>query len=101
MEKVDKGIQFVSKTEEALLPSAPTSCNREECTLNWREFNPREPNYLPIIKEPISERVELKHQDMDENRNAEEWMIDYALQHTVERLALGRKKKVALLVEAF
>lgn len=101
IEKVDERIKLVSKTEETLLPSARKSCNREECTQDWKEFNPREPSYLPIIKEPSSEKVELKHQDMDKRRNAEEWMIDYALQHTVKRLALERKKKVALLVEAF
>lgn len=72
--------------------------NSEEST---REFNPREPNYLPVIAEPDAEKVDLKHQDIDGRRNTEEWMLDYALQRTVTKLAPARKRKVALLVEAF
>ncbi|KAL1212534.1 Calmodulin binding protein PICBP [Cardamine amara subsp. amara] len=94
-------IQLVLKTEETLLTLLRKHCKREECSEDWREFNPREPNYLPISSEPSSEMVKLKHQDMDERKNAEEWMIDYALQHTISKLALERKKKVALLIEAF
>ncbi|EXC30702.1 hypothetical protein L484_027877 [Morus notabilis] len=66
-----------------------------------RDFNPREPNYLPLVAEPEGEKVDLKHQMMDERKNSEEWMIDYALQQTVTKLAPAKKKKVALLVEAF
>lgn len=66
-----------------------------------REFNPRDPNFLPLEPEPEAEKVDLRHQDMDERRNAEEWMLDYAMQKTVNQLAPARKRKVALLVEAF
>lgn len=66
-----------------------------------RQFNPREPNYLPIEPDPDAEKVDLRHQMMDERKNAEEWMLDYALQQTVTKLAPARKRKVALLVEAF
>ncbi|XP_019101254.1 PREDICTED: uncharacterized protein LOC104785570 isoform X2 [Camelina sativa] len=93
-------------------------CNQEEpdSTISWtiikckksvaetedlRAFNPIEPNYLPIVVEEDAEKVDLKHQDIDERRNSEDWMIDYALQRAVSKLAPARKKKVALLVEAF
>lgn len=66
-----------------------------------REFNPRGPNFLPLKPVPESERVDLKHQMMDERKNSEEWMIDYALQQAVSKLGPVHRKKVALLVEAF
>ncbi|PON90395.1 Calmodulin-binding domain [Trema orientale] len=66
-----------------------------------REFNPRPPNYLPLVAESEGEKVDLRHQMMDERKNSEEWMIDYALQQAVTKLAPARKRKVALLVEAF
>ncbi|KAK8943288.1 hypothetical protein KSP39_PZI009007 [Platanthera zijinensis] len=69
-----------------------------------KEFNPKQPNFLPLEPDPEDEKVDLRHQMMDGRRNAEEWMIDYALQHAVTRLgdrARKKKKKVALLVEAF
>ncbi|XP_023639923.1 calmodulin binding protein PICBP [Capsella rubella] len=93
-------------------------CNQEESesTISWtiikckkpvaetedlRAFNPREPNYLPIAVEEDPEKVDLKHQDIDERRNSEDWMLDFALQRAVSKLAPARKRKVALLVEAF
>lgn len=66
-----------------------------------KEFDPRPPNFLPEEPEPESEKVDLRHQMMDERKNAEEWMIDYALQQTVTKLGSARRQKVALLVEAF
>lgn len=66
-----------------------------------REFNPRGPNFLPLEPDPEAEKVGLKHQTMDERKNAEEWMVDYALRQAVSKLAPARRKKVALLVEAF
>ncbi|XP_022990663.1 uncharacterized protein LOC111487483 isoform X2 [Cucurbita maxima] len=68
---------------------------------NPRSFNPQEPNYLPLAPDPEAEKVDLKHQLMDDRKNAEEWMLDYALQRTVTKLTPAKKKKVALLVEAF
>jgi hypothetical protein len=38
---------------------------------------------------------------MDDRKNSEEWMLDYALRQAVTKLAPARKRKVALLVEAF
>jgi hypothetical protein len=66
-----------------------------------REFNPREPNFLPVVPDPEAEKVDLRHQMMDDRKNSEEWMLDYALRQAVTKLAPARKRKVALLVEAF
>jgi Plant calmodulin-binding domain len=66
-----------------------------------RGFNPRAPNFLPVEPDPESEKVDLRHQMMDERKNAEEWMLDYALRKAVNQLAPARKKKVELLVAAF
>lgn len=79
-----------------------TKCEKSEEDLEKeRGFNPREPNYLPITPVPEAEKVDLRHQDLDDRKNAEEWMLDYALRQTVTKLAPARKRKVALLVEAF
>ncbi|KAI3425619.1 CaM_binding domain-containing protein [Psidium guajava] len=79
-----------------------TRCKRfSERTEDLRDFNPKEPNYLPLPPDPDAERVDLKHQMMDDRKNSEEWMLDYALRQTVTKLAPARKRKVALLVEAF
>lgn len=66
-----------------------------------RKFNPREPRYLPSELDPEAEKVHLRHQDMDQKKNAEEWMLDYALQQVVAKLTPERKRKVELLVKAF
>lgn len=66
-----------------------------------KNFNPREPNFLPLVPEKEKEKVDLRHQMMDERKNAEDWMVDCALRQVVNKLAPARKKKVALLVEAF
>ncbi|XP_073043148.1 uncharacterized protein [Primulina eburnea] len=55
---------------------------------------PQEPNSEP-------ERVDLKRQIMDEKRKAEQWMLDYAVQHIVTKLNPSRKRRVSMLVEAF
>uniref|UniRef100_A0ACD5TAF0 Uncharacterized protein n=1 Tax=Avena sativa TaxID=4498 RepID=A0ACD5TAF0_AVESA len=67
---------------------------------HMRGFNPRAPNFLPLELDPDSEKVDLKHQTAEDRKNAEEWMIDYALRRAVNNLG-GRKKKVELLVQAF
>jgi hypothetical protein len=67
---------------------------------SWK-FNPAEPNYLPLTPEPDTEKVDLKHQITDDRKNSEEWMLDYALQQAVSKLAPVKKKKVAMLVAAF
>lgn len=64
-------------------------------------FNPREPNFLPLEPDPEAEKVDLRHQELNERRNTEEWMVDYALRQEVTKLGSARKRKVAILVEAF
>ncbi|WCJ33335.1 calmodulin binding [Euphorbia peplus] len=66
-----------------------------------KTFNPREPRLLPLDSEKESEKVLLKHQDMEDRKNGDEWMLDYALQQVVTKLTPARKRKVQLLVEAF
>ncbi|THG09076.1 hypothetical protein TEA_003549 [Camellia sinensis var. sinensis] len=79
-----------------------TICKRPvEESEEARKFNPREPNYLPIEADPEAEKVDLRHQMVDEKKNSEEWMLDYALRQAVTKLAPARKRKVSLLVEAF
>ncbi|KAK2636929.1 hypothetical protein Ddye_031721 [Dipteronia dyeriana] len=93
-------------------PEPPVTC----CNQKWkigsrrtiideeeelRKFNPKDPNYLHEVPEPDPEKVDLRHQMMDERKNSEEWMVDFALRQTVNKLAPARKRKVALLVEAF
>ncbi|KNA17917.1 hypothetical protein SOVF_075530 [Spinacia oleracea] len=76
-------------------------CKKEDEYDEERGFNPRGPNFLEIEPDPEAEKVDLRHQEMDDRRNAEEWMLDHALQKTVNQLTPARKRKVALLVEAF
>ncbi|XP_061362982.1 calmodulin binding protein PICBP-like isoform X2 [Gastrolobium bilobum] len=66
-----------------------------------RKFNPRGPRYLPIEPDSEAEKVHLRHQDMEERKGTEEWMLDYALRQVVSKLTPARKRKVELLVEAF
>ncbi|KAM0850426.1 hypothetical protein ACQ4PT_053094 [Festuca glaucescens] len=67
---------------------------------HMRGFNPWGPNFLPLELDLDSEKVDLKHQTAEDRKNAEEWMIDYALRRAVNNLG-ARKKKVELLVQAF
>ena len=79
-----------------------TRCKKaDEESTKAREFNTRGPNFLPHEPDPEVERVVLRHQETDERKSAEEWMLDYALQKAVNRLASARTRNVALLVEAF
>ena len=48
-----------------------------------------------------NERVYLRHLSMNEMRNSEEWMLDYALRQVISRLDPKQQKRVAQLVEAF
>lgn len=66
-----------------------------------KKFNPRKPNFLPLVQDAQSEKVQLRHQDTEDRKNAEEWMLDYALQQAVAKLTPARKRKVELLVQAF
>jgi hypothetical protein len=66
-----------------------------------RNFNPRKPQYLSLKPDPEAEKVNLRHQTTDNRKNAEEWMLDNALQQVISKLAPAQKRKVVLLVEAF
>lgn len=66
-----------------------------------KKFNPRRPRFLPLVQDAESEKVQLRHQDTEDRKNADEWMLDYALQQAVAKLTPARKRKVELLVQAF
>lgn len=111
----------INKTEEASgtekLEKHVGGCSEEEITKLNRiikgnkraisqndeqmEFNPRAPNFLPVESHPDAEKVDLRHLTLDEKKNTDEWMVDYALQQALTKLAPARKRKVALLVAAF
>nr|GEW54582.1 RNA-directed DNA polymerase, eukaryota [Tanacetum cinerariifolium] len=63
------------------------------------EFNTRGPNFLPEVPDPDAETVDLKHQTMDKRKNAEEWMVDFALQQAVTTLAPTQKKEFHCLLK--
>ncbi|CAN6351189.1 unnamed protein product [Urochloa humidicola] len=100
-----KGDVYFDPAESATCPRNELIISRRRRTPEEEEylrgFNPRAPNFLPLELDPDAEKVDLKHQMMDERKNAEEWMIDYALRRAVTNLAPARKKKVELLVQAF
>lgn len=66
-----------------------------------REFNPQAHQVLPQTPDPEAEKVDLRRQMTDERKKAEQWMLDYAVQHIVTRLTPARKRRVSMLVEAF
>ncbi|KAL7097796.1 hypothetical protein ACP275_10G165300 [Erythranthe tilingii] len=66
-----------------------------------KTFNPKKPKILPINPDPESEKVNLRRQTVDQRKNSEEWMLDYAIRQAVNELAPTQKRKVALLVRAF
>ncbi|KAL6843056.1 hypothetical protein ACP4OV_027130 [Aristida adscensionis] len=100
-----KGDVYFDPAESANCPRNKLIISRRRRTPEEEEymrgFNPRAPNFLPLELDPDEEKVDLRHQMMDERKNAEEWMIDYALRRAVTNLAPARKKKVELLVQAF
>ncbi|KAK3004467.1 hypothetical protein RJ639_018180 [Escallonia herrerae] len=67
----------------------------------FRKLNSRPPEQLPLARDPEAEKVDLRRQMMDERKKAEQWMLDYAVQHIVTKLTPARKRRVAMLVEAF
>ncbi|GKE53596.1 plant calmodulin-binding protein-related, putative isoform 1 [Tanacetum coccineum] len=94
-------IKTASSSKKDDLTELQDSSINQEMDDDSKEFNPRGPNFLPGVPDPDAETVDLKHQTMDERKNAEEWMVDFALQQAVTTLAPARKKRVSLLVEAF
>lgn len=73
----------------------------EQGVKEMRPFKPKPPNFLPAKTGPEAEKVDLKHQAVDDRRAAEEWMVDYALRKEVKKLARAQKRKVEMLVQAF
>ncbi|KAL0453169.1 UNVERIFIED_CONTAM: Calmodulin binding protein PICBP [Sesamum latifolium] len=67
------------------------------------KLNARKPRPLALNPgpEPEAEKVNLRPQTADGKKNAEEWMLDYALRQAVCQLAPTQKRKVALLVKGF
>ncbi|CAH9100752.1 unnamed protein product [Cuscuta europaea] len=68
---------------------------------NARKIKFQEPLHLSLMPNPEPERVDLRHQIMNERKKAQQWMLDYAVQHIVTSLTPARKRRVAMLVEAF
>lgn len=66
-----------------------------------KKFNLKKPTHIPVSPEPEPETVALRRQAAGDKKNADEWMLDYALQKVVGELAPTQKRKVALLVKAF
>lgn len=68
----------------------------------FRKLKPQSPQQ-EILKNDQEEekRIELRRQMMNERKKAEQWMLDYAVQHIVTKLTPARKKRVSMLVEAF
>ncbi|XP_057783943.1 calmodulin binding protein PICBP-like [Salvia miltiorrhiza] len=59
-----------------------------------------QPHLVPL-PDPEPEKVDLRQQMMNERKKAEQWMLDYAVQHIVTTLTPARKRRVSMLVEAF
>ncbi|KAL8213752.1 hypothetical protein R6Q57_003201 [Mikania cordata] len=67
----------------------------------FRKVKPQTPQQNASLSDHEHERVDLRRQMMDERKKAEQWMLDYAVQHIVTKLTPARKKRVSMLVEAF
>ncbi|KAL0339727.1 UNVERIFIED_CONTAM: Calmodulin binding protein PICBP [Sesamum radiatum] len=66
-----------------------------------RKLKPQPHQSSPQMYDPEPEKIDLKSQMMDERKKAEQWMLDYAVQHIVTKLTPARKRRVSMLVEAF
>lgn len=66
-----------------------------------RKINPLKPIYLSPEAASEEEGVYLRHLSINERKNNEEWMLDYALRKVLSNLAPDQQRKVALIVEAF
>ncbi|KAI3811734.1 hypothetical protein L1987_21463 [Smallanthus sonchifolius] len=67
----------------------------------FRKLKSEAPQRETLTSDREEERVDLRRQMMDERKKAEQWMLDYAVQHIVTKLTPTRKKRVSMLVEAF
>lgn len=66
-----------------------------------RRINPRKPRFLSPEEMSKIERVQLRHLSMDGRRHSEEWMLDFALQQVISKLAPAQQRRVEMLVKAF
>ncbi|XP_042058974.1 uncharacterized protein LOC121803359 [Salvia splendens] len=55
----------------------------------------------PLEHDQGAEKVNLRHQEPEARKNAEEWMVDYAVREAVTKGGTHNQRKVMLLVEAF
>ncbi|KAL9331526.1 hypothetical protein ACSQ67_001136 [Phaseolus vulgaris] len=118
-EKMESGNEITQEQQEESAPKEQSKTN-QPLSRSWsnlkkvillrrfikslekvRKFNPRGPRHLPLEADSEAEKVNLRHQDMEERKGTEEWMLDYALRQVVSKLTPARKRKVGLLVEAF
>ncbi|KAF5772109.1 putative calcium/calmodulin-dependent protein kinase [Helianthus annuus] len=67
----------------------------------FRTLKSETPQREKLKTDSEQEKVDLRRQMMDERKKAEQWMLDYAVQHIVTKLTPSRKKRVSMLVEAF
>ncbi|KAI3830199.1 hypothetical protein L1987_04333 [Smallanthus sonchifolius] len=67
----------------------------------FRKLKSPSPGQEILKSDQEQERVDLRRQVVDERKKAEQWMLDYAVQHIVTKLTPARKKRVSMLVEAF
>ncbi|GAB4843908.1 hypothetical protein Ancab_013872 [Ancistrocladus abbreviatus] len=66
-----------------------------------RKFNPQDSQHVSQQCHSDTQRIHLRPQTLDGRKGYEDWMLDHALQQAIGKLAPAKKKKVALLVEAF
>ncbi|KAL3637194.1 hypothetical protein CASFOL_019493 [Castilleja foliolosa] len=66
-----------------------------------RKEKPQEHRLVHETSDRELEKIDLRRQMMDERKKAEQWMVDYAVQHIVTKLTPARKRRVCMLVEAF
>ncbi|KAL9260276.1 Calmodulin binding protein PICBP-like protein [Drosera capensis] len=66
-----------------------------------RKIGTHRQGYLSGETNTEAEAVHLKRIDIDERKNLEEWMLDYALRKVIAKLGPAEQRRVALLVEAF
>nr|XP_043610567.1 calmodulin binding protein PICBP-like [Erigeron canadensis]XP_043610568.1 calmodulin binding protein PICBP-like [Erigeron canadensis] len=67
----------------------------------FRQLKPQTPQREIVKSDREEDKVDLRRQMIDERKKAEQWMLDYAVQHIVTKLTPARKKRVSMLVEAF
>ncbi|KAI9121706.1 hypothetical protein K1719_008739 [Acacia pycnantha] len=66
-----------------------------------RKINLGKPRHSPSDANLEVEKVHLRRLMPGEEKNVDEWMLDYALQKVISKLAPAQKRRVTLLVEAF